>query len=432
MNSEKIITVSIIGVGSRGGEAYGRYINELKDKYKIVALCDEREDRLYKYGQSFNVPNENRFSSDDEFFKEKRSDLLIVATLDTDHVRTAKRALKVGYDILLEKPISTDPQELKELKEEADKAGRRVIVCHVLRYTVMIHKVKELLDAGKIGRLISMEDTENVVFWHEAHSFVRGNWRNTEVAAPMIMAKCCHDLDLLQFFAKSKCKSVSSMGSLAYFKKENQPEGAAERCTDCKYRDSCVYSAKRIYIEMWKNMGSPANIIPMNVVTEANPITEEALEEAIKTGEYGRCAFCCDNNVVDNQAVLMRFENGVTAALKMEAFTADGGRDMRFYGTEGELEVREKDDLIVLKRYFESPVEWKISELKDENGGMGTGHHGGGDHRMIDRLYKVFSSDEKDEETALDKSLESHYMAIAAEKSRLSGGKLVELCEYRK
>lgn len=425
MNDKKV-TVSIIGVGGRGGEAYGRYINTLRDKFQLVSLCEINPVRLKKYGDLFEIKQENRFLSEEEFFKEKRSDVLIVATQDRQHVPQAKKALLLGYNLLLEKPISDDVEELRSLLKIAKETNRKVMVCHVLRYTAMVRKIEEILGSGALGMLVSIDQTENVVYWHEAHSYVRGNWRKREESTPMIMAKCCHDLDLLQHFAGSKCKSVSSMGSLAYFKKEYQPSNAADRCLDCKLVDTCKYSAKRIYIEMWKNLGSPKNVVPMSIITNAYPLTEEAIYEAIKEGPYGRCAFACDNNVVDNQTTIMQFENGVTATLKMEAFVSRNGRDIRFFGTQGELEVREGEDLIVLRRYFEAPKTWRISDLTDDLEG-----HGGGDHRIIDALYEVMTEKNLSADTSLEKSIESHYMAIAAEESRLKGGELVQIENYR-
>ena len=422
----KIVTVSIIGLGGRGGEAYGRYIDKLKDKFKITHICDINNVRLEKYGELFGVPTENRYDEEDEFFKEKLSDVLFITTQDRMHVRMAKKALLLGYDIVLEKPVSDDPQELKELSALASQTGRMVMVCHVLRYTVAMRKLKEVLNSGAIGKLVSIDQTENVVFWHEAHSYVRGNWRNRALSTPMIMAKCCHDLDLLQDFIGSQCHAVASMGSLAYFKAENKPEGSADRCTQCKYVETCPYSAKRVYVDMWKSCGQPANVFPFSLVTDAYPTTEAALYQAIEEGPYGRCVFACDNDVVDNQTVIMQFENGVTATLKMEAFVKNGGRDIRFFGTEGELVLCEGEGTITLKKYFGEDTVWKLTDLTDDLEG-----HGGGDHRMIDRLYEIMTSEETALDTAIDKSIESHYMALAAEESRLNGGQLVLLEKYR-
>ncbi len=424
--NKKTVTVAIIGLGGRGGEAYGRYIAKLKDKFKITHICDINHVRLDKYGELFDVPKENRFDDEEKFFQEKLSDVLFITTQDKMHIRMAKKALSLGYDIVLEKPISDDSQELRELSELAHKTGRMIMVCHVLRYTAAMRKLKEIINSGAIGKLVSIDHTENVVFWHEAHSYVRGNWRNRKIAAPMIMAKCCHDLDLIQDFVGGRCKSVASMGSLAYFKPEFKPEGSADRCIHCKYIDTCVYSAKKIYIDMWKECGKPINIFPFNLITDAYPTTEDALLESITTSPYGRCVFACDNDVVDNQTVIMQFENGVTATLKMEAFVKNGGRDIRFFGTEGELELREGENTITLKKYFGEDIVWKISDLTDDLEG-----HGGGDHRMIDELYDIMTGQNPQVATSIDESIESHYMALAAEESRLNGGQLIEIAKFR-
>ena len=423
---KKIVTVSIIGLGGRGGEAYGRYLMKLQDKFKITHICDINPVRLQKYSEAFGVAKENCFDSEDAFFEKKLSDVLFITTQDRMHVRMAKKALMLGYDIVLEKPISDDVEELRELSRLAHEKQRKIMVCHVLRYTVTMRKLKEILNSGAIGRLVSIDHTENVVYWHEAHSYVRGNWRNRKLATPMIMAKCCHDLDLLQDFVGSKCKAVASMGSLAYFKSEFKPEGAADRCVHCKYVDSCTYSAKNIYVRMWHNVGEPINTFPFNLITDAYPTTEEALTEAITTGPYGRCVFACDNDVVDNQTVIMQFENGVTATLKMEAFVKNGGRDIRFFGTEAELELSEEKGTITLKPYNGPDTVWKITDLTDDLEG-----HGGGDHRMIDELYDIMTGKTPQVATSIDESIESHYMALAAEESRLVGGALIQIEQYR-
>ena len=415
-----LVTVSILGVGARGGEAYGKYIHASADKYKIVALCDANDSKLEKYSALFEVDKEQCFLSEDVFFQEKRSDVLVIATLDQDHIRMALKAIALGYVILLEKPISDNVEELYALEKAAKEHGTLVVVCHVLRYTVAICKIKELLDAKKIGQLVSFDSLEQVAYWHYAHSYVRGNWRSSEDATPMIMAKCCHDLDLMQYFAGSKCESVSSVGSLQYFKKENKPADAADRCLDCPRKETCAYSAKRIYIDSWKADGMP-DAWPYNVLSDKK-LTEAELTEKLRTTRYGECVFNGKNDVVDHQFVTAAFENGVTANLNMMAFTKGGGRIMRFFGTEGEILYDEAADHITLKKFGGDNEVYKISELTDDLSG-----HGGGDHRMIDALYEVVQGNAQSADTSLSRSIESHLMAIAAEKSRVNGGQRVKI-----
>lgn len=421
----KVLTVAIIGMGGRGGYAYSPYLKEHPEKFKVTAICDVDDFRLNKWGDFHSLPKESRFSNEDEFFKEKRADVLFVTTMDRQHVGHANKGLDLGYDLLCEKPITDSKEELDDLVKHAHETKRKIMVCHVLRYTVWIKKCMELLDSGAIGQLVSIDHTENVVYWHEAHSFVRGNWHNRKETAPMILAKCCHDLDLLQYFAHSKCKYISSMGDLRYFKKENHPEGASDRCTKCKYMDSCTYSAKRIYVDGWKYCGKP-QVFPFTLVTDVFPVTEEALWDTIENGRYGKCVFTCDNDVVDNQTVIMTFENGITATLNMEAFVKNGGRDIIFYGTEGEIRLYEGENKIILRKFNGEDQEWKITDLTDDLEG-----HGGGDHRMLDSLYEVMALNNDKIETSIDASAESHYMAFAAEESRLNHGTLIDLDKYR-
>lgn len=422
MMEKKIYTVAILGVGARGADAYGRLIFKFPDRFKIVALCDLQRSRLERYGEMFNVPESARWTSEDEFFKEKRADLIVIGTPDDCHVRHAIKAFEKGYDMLVEKPLTDKREECEQLLEAQKKYGGKAMVCHVLRYAPAFLKCKELIEKGEIGKLVAINATEQVAYWHQAHSYVRGNWRNTRNSAPMILAKCCHDLDLLQYYAGSPCKTVSSVGDLSYFKPENAPEGSAERCVDCKYVDTCPYSAKRIYIEKWEKANKPEDCWPYNVPAVA-PVTKEKLEAAIKDGPYGRCVYRCDNNVVDHQITQMDFENGVKATLVMTAFTANGGRRFVFHGTLGELRLYEDDNAVVLKKFGEDEVVLPINSLNDNGYG-----HGGGDYFLIEELYGMLEGNAKTT-TSLSASVESHLMGICAEESRLQNGKLLRVHE---
>ena len=427
----KVFTVSILGCGSRGHYTYGKCMFNMQDKFQIVSMCDSNPKQIELAKSAWGLTDEQCFLSDEEFLKEKRSDALVIATQDRDHVRMCIRALELGYDILLEKPISPVEDELYELLAANEKYRKKVIVCHVLRYAPAFLKIKELLDSGVIGKIVCIDWMEQVTYWHQAHSFVRGNWRNDEETSPMIMQKCCHDLDLLQYYANSKSTTVYSVGDLSFFKKENQPEGAADRCAECKYKHECVYSAERLYVEKrrkdfdWAfdkpdvDEEARRQGWPFNVVDLSRPITEESIRAAYENGQYGRCVFACDNNVVDNQTVVVRFENGIKANLTMTAFTALPGRKMTFHGTLGEVEMDEENDYIRVSQYGHGTRFLSIKELlkcamEDTFG------HGGGDYMMVQDFYKALCG-EGDLGTTLDRSIESHLLALAAEKSRKSG-----------
>ncbi|MBQ7995542.1 MAG: Gfo/Idh/MocA family oxidoreductase [Bacilli bacterium] len=415
---KKVFSVAIIGCGSRGLDVYAFNMVETKG-FEIVSVCDKRETRIERAKELYSINPDNCFLDENEFFKEKRADVLVIATQDRDHVRQCIKALEKGYDVLLEKPISPSKDECLALLAAHKKYGGKVIVCHVLRYAPAYKKAAELIDSGAIGKLIDINALEQVGYWHIAHSFVRGNWRNSEETSPMILAKCCHDMDLLQYFAKSKAKSVSSIGDLSYFKKENQPKDAADKCDECKYDKTCPYSAYRTYVERWKEAGMPDTMWPQNVVCLEHPLTEEKIINAYKHNKYGRCVFACDNNVVDHQTTNILFENGVTANLTMLGFTQTNSRIYRFHGSIGEIVLDEERKELVYKPFGGQSEIFPFSKiLKTEVG------HGGGDLALIEALYDSLTN-QSGLSTVLESSIESHLMAFAAEASRLKDGKAI-------
>ena len=415
---DKIITVAIIGCGGRGCRTYGRLIRDsFADKFKVVALCDINPSVLNLQKEKLGIDPENTFLNEQDFFSRKRADLLIVATQDRDHARMTLAGMKLGYDVLVEKPLSSSEEECLELLKVQKETGRKVMVCHVLRYAPAYAKVEEILNSGVIGRVVSITALEQVNYVHYAHSFVRGNWHSEKETSPMILAKCCHDLDLIQHYAGSGCASVSSFGDLTWFKPENAPDSHAERCIDCEHIDTCPYSAKQIYLDNWKK--NPGYVFS-SIMTYPHPLNEEEILNGLRTGKYGRCVYGGYNDVVDHQMVSMLFDNGVTATLTMMAFTGNGGRDIRIFGTHGDIHFSEDTDTLDLFVHGVKWDKWKLSDLiKCE-----AGSHAGGDYMLIKDLYEVMSG-QKEAPTSLEESVESHLIGIAAEKSRHSGGKLI-------
>ena len=417
---EKIFTVAVLGGGSRGLDTYANFMRK-NGHFETVAVCDVRQVRLDFAQKEYGVKKENCFLDEKEFFKQKRADVLVIATQDQDHVRQCIKALELGYDVLLEKPITPKKEECFQLLEAQKKYQHKIVVCHVLRYAPVYLQVAKLIKEGTIGKLVDIYALEQVSFWHIAHSFVRGNWRDSNETSPMILAKCCHDMDLLQFYAGSKCKTISSIGSLSFFKKENQPKGAADRCEKCPYIDTCPYSAKYVYIQRWKDAGKPNTMWPQNVVCTEYPLDEEKIQKAYESNGYGRCVFACDNNVVDHQETNILFENGVTANLCMMGFTGVPGRIYKFHGTYGEIDLDEERRELIIKR-FAKPIEViPFNQLPDVTGG-----HGGGDMGLVNTFYQSLLSNDN-MCTTLESSIESHLMAFAAEESRLHDEEKIEL-----
>ncbi len=426
----KIFTVSILGCGSRGREAYGNNFYLLPDKFKIACLCDINPKQIEIAKSAWGVADENCFLSPEEFLKEKRSDALVIATQDRDHVDMCIRALELGYDVLLEKPITPIKEDLYRLLDAQKKYGGKVVVCHVLRYAPAFVKIKELLDSGVIGKTVCIDWIEQVAYWHIAHSFVRGNWHSEQQTSPMILAKCCHDLDLLQYYAESKCETVFSFGDVVFFNRENQPKGASDRCQTCKYKDECVYSAERLYVakrefdfdrieQLPKDKDDARKQgWPFNVVDLSRPITTESIRNAYENSDYGKCVFACDNDVVDYQTVSMKFANGIVANLTMTGFTQFPGRKMTFHGTLGEIEMDEENDYIRVSRYGKGTETLSVKQLMRDAVKEDFGH-GGGDVMLVRDFYNALCGNEL--ETTLERSVESHLMGLAAEESRKTG-----------
>ena len=415
-----MIRVALIGYGQRG-KFYVDTLSKYND-VEIVSVCDTSAEKLSLAKKAFSLADENCFSSDKELFsKGKIADLLVIASMDQYHYAQAIEALKLGYDLILEKPIAQSAKESREIAEIANRCGRRVFVCHVLRYAPLYTTIKKMINDGKVGKVISISATEHVGWWHQAHSFVRGNWRRSEDTNPMIVAKCCHDLDLFVWLTGKDCKSVSSYGSLNYFKRDNAPEGSGDYCFECKYKDECKYNSMKFYTNY------PAFAFASGQYL-GDPADKQAIAAAFsrKDNPYARCVFKCDNDVVDNQVVNVRFEDDTTAQLTMTAFCEGGIRTIWVHGTEGEISASMLDNVIHYQKfgkiYGVEPEDIKVTV------GETFGGHGGGDEKMVDDIVRAIRGDGNALGlTSIDKSIMSHLMGFAAEDSRKGGGKLVEI-----
>lgn len=405
-----MITFSVLGMGARGR----KYTNLLLQKgAKLVSVCDN-DPTIIKYTlDTYKINNEMTFNNVDDFFaKGKLSDLLIISTPDSEHIKGSLKALDLGYDLLLEKPIATSLKDVNAIYDKAKKLNRLVVICHVLRYSPFYDAIKKEIDSKEYGEVIDIQQNENVGYWHQAHSFVRGNWRNEKESTFMILAKCCHDLDMIAYLSGKKCEYVSSMGSLTYFTPENAPVGSAKRCADCKVKD-CPYNALDWYSKnpLWVKLPS---------------LPQEKQEEFIrnwvsqKDNPYGRCVFACDNDVVDHQVVNMQFEDKSTATLTMTAFSEKFYRRTHVYLTKGEI----YGDMLDKKLYCHIwGKEEKVIDLENAFNDS----HGGGDAGLINDLYDLLSGKERNSRTNIEASLISHKIAFAAEKSRKKNGKLIKL-----
>lgn len=401
----------VLGLGQRGN-IYAAFAKKYPEKFELTAIIENDEKRR-AYAKT-EYPNVQIFETYKEFLlKNIPADIVAVATQDNDHREHSIAMMQAGYNLLLEKPIANNAEDCMAIYEASQKYDKKVVVCHVLRYTPFYSTVKRIIDSGKLGEVVTIHASENVGYFHQAHSFVRGPWRNKAQSSPMILAKCCHDMDIIRYLMGERCLSVNSYGDLFYFKKENAPNGAAKYCSKCSHTD-CIYKAQTLYLSEESDFF--ANYFTIKEHTRENILTD------LEGTQYDRCVYQSDNDVVDHQVTIMRFEKGKTACHTMTAFSKEIYRDLKIHGTKAELVgVVEKNELEI--RYFGDGVE----KIEIDTSAANVGGHMGGDFFMMNSLYRALNGEKAEGITYLDVSIESHLMSFAAETSRLTKGKTCDI-----
>lgn len=419
----KTLTVALIGAGNRGQA----YTNQMTDgRYKVVAVADPEESRRNYIKEKHSIPDDMCFENWEQLLSEpKLADIAIIATQDNMHYAPAMKAIEKGYNLLLEKPIAPTAKECADIERAARGKGVKILVCHVLRYSPLFKKIKELINNGKVGKVMSIHHSECVGNRHQSHSYVRGNWRNTAGSSNMLLAKSCHDMDIIQWLTGSKCTRVHSFGSLTYFTKENAPEGAPEKCIDgCPHADTCYYNAVKLYLDDKENCWFRGA-----ATKKVNP-TDEDVELALRTTSYGNCVFRSDNDVVDHQVVNLEFENGAVASFNMCAFNKMG-RYIRVMGTNGEIygDMSRKH----IEYYdFSTREKTEIPVLDSTGSNSLVGGHGGGDSGIVNTLYEYMANGlESDILSEIGISTDNHMIAFAGEESRLTG-KVIDVEKFKK
>ena len=424
MTTSRPLTLACIGCGARA-QNYSTLAMRWPDRFHIVAGADPVSERVEKLRAISGRPDFRGFPNAETFLAADRmADVAIVATQDNDHYACCQAALRQGYHVLLEKPISTNVREVLEIERLARAQNRHVMVCFVLRFAAFYRKVKEIIASGALGEVVSIQASEGVMPWHQAHSYVRGHWSVVAKSSPMILSKCCHDTDIVHWLAGRRCRRVASFGSLEYFRPERAPAGVPARCTDgCPVDQSCPYNALRYAGDMRKRWLE-------HVYDRAMEASAEEIIDWLRTSPWGRCVYRCDNDAVDRQVLALEFEGGLTGTFTMTAF--DSGRHIEVYGTRGVLKGGEMyrqhfgTHLIFIPHEGE-PVRYTV---QSEDGGYEL--HGGGDPGLVRALYDAMNQPPGTPiEAGLDSTVHSHLIAFAAEEARLTG-KVVEVAEFAK
>ena len=402
----KPVTIVAIGAGNRTNK-YLEYAIRNPDRMKLVGVAELNDIRRHAVASKFGLKPEECFADYERFFENPvPADAILIGTPENMHFEPCMKAIEAGYNVLLEKPIAQSLPECCSIAEAAWRKGVIVGVCHVLRYHPYFIKIKEIVDSGQLGEIISISHLAAVGLDRTTHGFVRGMWRREEITNPMLISKCCHDIDFLLWLTGAHCRSLSSFGSLRWFRAENAPAGAGRRCLDCAIESACPFSARDLY---YVRRDWVANFD----VPEGKTLDETILEE-LRTGMYGRCVYHCDNDVVDHQLLAMEMEGEVTVSLSMEMFTADDFRKTHVRLTGGEIDG---DERTLRVRRFRGGDErtYDFSDI------VGQPFHAGADLHLIGDFIRALRDPGYPFLTTIEDSIESHRICYDAERSRRTG-----------
>jgi predicted dehydrogenase len=467
----KLVTAVLLGAGMRGFHIYGNFAIKNKEKIKFVAVAEPILSRRKSFAKLHDIPSNRCYKSwKDLLSEEKLADVAFICTQDQMHTEPSLIALQKGYHVLLEKPMAHKLRDCIEIVQRVEESDKILGVSHVLRYTEFFTTIFDIIKRRLLGEIINISHRENISWYHMAHSFVRGPWANKEQSSPMILAKSCHDFDLLYWMIGSLPKKISSFGNLLHFTIKNAPPGAPEYCLDgCPVKNKCKYYAPRIYIDilpiiqimlkgksrLFKFLGNLRrnHVKTLTLLAKIFPIfrrlrywsewpvyylytgqeedySDEAKLRILKTSQYGKCVYHCNNDVVDHQVVNIEFENGVTANFIMHGFSEKEGRTLRIDGTEATLigEFHDAYKKIILYNHLSG--EKKI--ILNQKLSLSTTEHGGGDPKLIEAFLEAISNPNIEQPlTNARECLESHLMAFAANESRLEGT-VIDMDEFRK
>lgn len=400
------VTIIAIGAGNRTNK-YLEYAVRHPERLRLVGVVELNDIRRHAVAEKFGLTPDQCFTDYDRFFEHPiPADAILIGTPENRHFEPCMKAIEAGYHVLLEKPIAQTLPECRQIAEAARRKGVIVGVCHVLRYHPYFIKIKEMVDSGELGEIISISHLTAVGLDRSTHGFVRGMWCREELSNPMLISKCCHDIDFLLWLTEARCRKISSFGSLRWFRSENAPAGSTARCIDCPLEPRCPYSAVDLYAirrDWISNFDIPDGWT-----------LDEVIRRELREGPYGRCVYRCDNNVVDHQIVSMEMENDITISFSMDAFTLGDQRETHIRLTHGEIDG---DERTLRVQTFRGRKE----RIYDFSSILGTPFHAGADLNLIEDFVDIVSHPDRQLRTVIDNSVESHRICFEAERSRHTG-----------
>lgn len=415
MTQQAPVSLALIGAGNRGRGIFGQFALDMPHRATFTAVVEPDPDRRQAFAEQHDIPANHCFADIDTFFAQpKEADAVVIATHESERENPILQAIDTGYHILVEKPLGCSPEEVIRICDAAAAYDGVFIVCHQMRYTASYATIKQLIDTGDYGDIVSIQHSENLSWSHMAHSFVRGYFNNDKLT-PMIISKSCHDMDILRYLVGAPPRRLASFGSLRHFRPENAPEGATDFCLQgCPAHRTCPYHVHKIY---FGDDTDPAYLRQMGVVKD-----KQHLRELLSHNRFGRCVYKCDNNVVDHQVVQIDFANDVTASFSMIGHNYHERRLTKISLTNGELVYNHHSRVLEASTYEPNLRRELFPDLR--------GTHGGGDRIILDAFVDAVATGQREHLlTPVEMSLDSHLLGFAAEHARLSGT-VVDLAQY--
>ena len=419
MEGMKKIKIAVVGYGNRG-QVYADYSLDEPNEVEVAAVIDPNEYKLQVAKERYGMADGCVFTSYAEFLKAGiEVDLVVNATMEQQHYETAMEILRSKHHMLIEKPIVSKKSELMDIQRLAEENGCMVFVCHVLRYSPFYKTVKGFIEEGKLGKITSMEMNEHVWVPHFVGSYVRGKWnKETECGSPVLLAKCCHDMDLICWLNGGMPEKVSCFGHRTHFTASNKPEGATECCFDCPHEAECPYSAVDMYYRhdtmpflVWDKLNKPYG-----------EITPEEKEAFLRQDVYGKCVYSIGGDVMDRQNLIADFADGSVVSFTLSCGTCRPDRYIHVVGTKGEIEGKLEENKFVFRTYNKTDVcfnEEVVDVSKQVVNKAKYGGHCGGDYGIMYDLVRYLNGERAFSSiTLLSDSVASHLLVYAAEESR--------------
>lgn len=328
--------IGVIGCGAR---TQGLSSRAKRIGLEIKAFCDIEKEKAVKFKKQ-HAPEAKIYDDYKELVKDPEIDWVLIGSCNSMHAEQTIAAFEAGKNVFCEKPLAISMKQCAAVKKAHEKSGKKLMIGFTLRYSSMYRKIKELLDGGTIGRILSFEFNETLNFNHGGH--IMCCWRRKrETTGCHILEKCCHDIDIANWLTDSRAKRVASFGGLNFFTPEN-----------AHHREKLSKSKE----------GHPAY--------------------CTWPSAHGKNPFTTDKDIIDNQVAIIEYENGVRATFHTNLNAGIPERRLYILGTEGAIRFDLcKGEIEIRKIGFEAESEFITNK--------GVDGHGGGDDILIGYWKKM-------------------------------------------